>query len=99
VFEEPIVEHHNEDRGWTVNKEISIGDLVAIALAFASAITAYVALDRRITILETTQVQMITTDTRIEKESQSFRDEFKQDLKDIKTKLDILTERGFRRTP
>jgi predicted exporter len=84
-------------KGWTINKEVSLGDLVAIVVALASVLGAYIAIDRRVTILETVQTQMATTDGRIERETGALRDEIRGDLKEIKTKLDTLTERSYRR--
>jgi hypothetical protein len=83
--------------GWSINKEVSIGDLIAIIVALGAVLGAYVSIDRRVTVIETVQAQMITTDSRIETETTQLRAEIKEDLKVIKEKLDRLFEREYRR--
>ncbi len=40
------------DSNWTIRKDVSIGDLVALAIAIGAVAFAYFTLDRRIAILE-----------------------------------------------
>ena len=41
-----------DDSKWKVKREISLGDLVAIAVAMGGVILAYGTLDKRISVLE-----------------------------------------------
>ena len=41
-----------DDSKWKVKREISLGDLVAIAVAIAGVVLAYGTLDKRVSVLE-----------------------------------------------
>lgn len=42
----------NDDNRWKIKREISLGDLVAIAVAIAGVVLAYGTLDKRVSVLE-----------------------------------------------
>lgn len=52
---------HDHDRReadkWHINREISLGDLLAIAVAIGSVITAYMSLSARVTVVEAMAAQ------------------------------------------
>lgn len=66
---------------WRLNKELSIGDLLAIVIALVSVFSAYHTLDVRISIIEREFIQAQQTDA-----------EVKEALKGINAKLDRLFE-------
>lgn len=42
----------NDDNRWKIKREISLGDLVAIAVAMSGVVLLYGTLDKRISVLE-----------------------------------------------
>ena len=40
------------ERGWSISKEISIPDIIAIASAFAAALISFTTLDKRLSVME-----------------------------------------------
>ena len=59
---------------WTIKKEISVPDIIALITAVAIPLGAYYTLDKRIALMELRQT-----------ENDSFKQEIKNDVKDIKT--------------
>jgi hypothetical protein len=46
------MENNRRVNGWTIKKEISVGDLVGIVLALSAVFAAYFNLDKRISLIE-----------------------------------------------
>lgn len=59
---------------WTIKKEVSIPDIIALITAVIIPLGAYYTLDKRIALMELRQT-----------ENDSFKQEIKNDVKDIKT--------------
>ncbi len=72
--------------GWTINKEISVGDLVAIVLALASVFAAYFSLDKRVSLIEQA-IAVQTTQIAADKKDS------KEDLLRLEQKLDKVLEK------
>lgn len=54
------------DQHWTLRKDISVGDLVALSLAIGAVAFAYFTLDRRIAILEDWRLEIKEQLTRMD---------------------------------
>lgn len=55
------IDHDRRDADkWRINKEISLGDMLAIAVAVGSVITAYMSLNARVTVVEVLAAQTST---------------------------------------
>jgi len=48
---------------WQFEKKVSIGDLVALAMALVAIIYAYSTLDKRLAVLEAVASQQVVNDT------------------------------------
>ena len=71
---------------WRIKKEISLGDLIAIVVAIAAVLTAYMRLDARVTVVELTAAQ----------NAQSVNvvlQEIRIEMRRLADKLDRFTER------
>ena len=79
--------------GWSIKKEISLGDLIAFAMAFISVVYAYSTLDKRITIVESRQATQREVDQR--QDEDGARNVVRNDAQfaTINGKLDRLIER------
>lgn len=75
----------NSETGWKLKKELSLGDLLAIAIALMSIISVYFKVDTRLVLLENDRVERREAITRFEQKA-----ERKFEL--IDTKLDRLLE-------
>jgi hypothetical protein len=75
-----------ERKRWTINKEISIGDLIAFSVAAAAVITAYFTLDKRVSVLESSTAEAA-------KSTEMWRNELREEIKDINHKLDKALEK------
>lgn len=73
-------------RKWSVNKEISLGDLIGLISAFAAVLIAWGNLDKRITLVEQSQAALA-----VEQDKSVKRME--QAVSEINHKLDRLIER------
>ena len=61
---EPLTQERRNTDHWSIKKEISLGDLVAIATAIVAIMIAYIRLNDRVTTVEvTSQVQQQTITT------------------------------------
>lgn len=73
-------------RKWSVTKEISLGDVIGLASAFAAVLLAYGKLDTRVSLVEQSQVsQTAASDRSINRMEQA--------ISEINHKLDRLIER------
>ena len=79
----------NNRRKWSFSKEVSIGDAVGLAVAFTAVMLAYGALDRRIALLEQSQV----TGSEYARTAISRMEE---SIAEMNRKLDRLIERNAR---
>jgi len=71
---------------WKLNKEVSLGDLIAFVMAFAAVATAYVNLNQRVSAVEVVQSEK-------EMQSQETTQSITSRLDRIEDKLDRLIER------
>jgi hypothetical protein len=79
--------------GWTLKKEVSIGDLIAFTSAALAVIYAYSTLDSRVKILEENKSSQQRTDQRQDDESIRYQARIDATLSQINGKLDRLVER------
>ena len=73
-------------RKWRVNREVSIGDLVAISGALAAVLITYTTLDKRVAVMETLTAQQQATVTQTVQE-------IKTELRRLTDKIERLTEK------
>lgn len=73
-------------RRWNVSKEISLGDLIGLASAFAAVLVAYGKLDTRVSLVEQSQASQAA-------ESERSTKRVEQSIAEINHKLDRLIER------
>lgn len=79
--------------GWTLKKEISVGDLVAICMAICAALAAYFAIDKRVAILERDGLVQMKIDTRQDDDLNRMKSDVKDELRTMNEKLDKLLYR------
>lgn len=78
---------------WSLNKEVSIGDLIAFGMAAIAIIYAYSTLDKRIAIVEQSWVVQSTVDNKQDAEAVRYQARIDQQLIAINAKLDRLIEK------
>jgi hypothetical protein len=83
----------NKSSGWTLKKEISLGDLIAFTSAGLAVIYAYSTLDSRVKVLEESKVVQQRTDQRQDEEHIRYQVRIDATLSQINAKLDRLVER------
>lgn len=83
----------SKSAGWTLKKEVSLGDLIAFTSAVLVAIYAYSTLDSRVKILEENKVTQRIYDQRQDDESVRYQARIDATLSQINSKLDRLVER------
>ena len=86
-------EEVKDRRGWHLKKELSLGDLLAIALSATALFGAYSTLDQRLIRLEAQTVFQKQIDTRQDEDSVRFQARIDEALRIINAKLDRLVER------
>ena len=75
---------------WNINREVSIGDLVAFITAALAVGYSYFTLDTRVRLVEQA-LQVVTVDqTRQDQERTRIRLEIREELRDVNVKLDRL---------
>ena len=79
-----MIENNNES-GWKLKKELSLGDVLAIVIALLSIMSVYFKVDNRLVILEEDRIERTKV---IEKFEAKAERKFEQ----IDTKLDRLLE-------
>jgi hypothetical protein len=79
--------------GWTLKKEISLGDLIAFTSAAIAVIYAYSTLDSRVKVLEDNRASQQRTDQRQDEEHIRYQVRIDTTLSQINAKLDRLVER------
>jgi len=79
-------------RKWHVAKEISVADVVGLAVAFAAVLTAYGSLNTRVALMEQSQtLQQVEFSRSIER--------LEQAMSEVNKKLDRLIENNGRTRP
>lgn len=76
------------DKAWHINREVSLGDLIAIITALVAVVVAYMSLDGRVTVVEMlthTNTQQIT----------STINEIKVELRRLNDRLERVYENGY----
>ena len=75
---------------WNINREVSIGDLVAFVTAAFAVGYSYFTLDTRVRLVEQA-LQVVTLDqTKQDQERTRIRLEIREELRDVNVKLDRL---------
>ena len=75
---------------WNINREVSIGDLVAFVTAAFAVGYSYFTLDTRVRLVKQT-LQVVTIDqTKQDQERTRIRLEIREELRDVNVKLDRL---------
>jgi hypothetical protein len=82
-----------DEAGWTLKKEVSIGDLIAFTSAGLAVIYAYSTLDSRVKVLEENRASQQRIDQRQDEESIRYQARIDATLSQINAKLDRLVER------
>lgn len=77
--------HEPRQSQWHVNREISLGDILAIAVAIASVITAYMSLNARVMVVEALSAQT-------SQQLSGTVAEIKSDLKQLNSRLERIIE-------
>lgn len=79
-----------QNNSWQFRKEVSLGDLVAFSSALIAVLYSYTTLERRISLLEATEVRQVSIDTRQEADLSKSASDIKYELEKINGKLDKL---------
>lgn len=83
-----------EKKGWSVKKEVSVGDLVAILLAAAGIVSAYFTLDKRIALIEDRVfIRQGEVDRAQDLTAKEALQGLREELRNMSAKLDRLIER------
>lgn len=86
-------EEEHERRRWHFKKELSLGDLIAVATTVGIVLTSLHSVDKRISALEEKAIAQKSVDTRQDEEALRYQTRFENALKEINNKLDRLIER------
>lgn len=84
-------------RGWSIKKEISIGDAIAIVVGTLAALGAWSNLNTRVALLEQARIEQSKNDERQDSEAARYQARIDKSLEEINRKLDRLIETGGRR--
>lgn len=82
-----MIEKQEERRKWHVNREVSVGDLVAISGAVAAVLVSYFSLDKRVAMVEQAISQQ-------RNEMSSSIQEIKTDVRRLADKMDRVFSGG-----
>lgn len=77
---------------WRIKKEVSIGDIIAFAIAALAVVSAYWTLDKRLAILEASGAVQQQVDQRQDSEFLRYQARIDEVLKGIDRKLDRIIE-------
>lgn len=72
---------------WTIKKEFSVGDLIAVAASAVAIAGAWYSIDRRLTVVEDRQVQQKTIDAKQDQEHTQLRTETLETLREMRTDI------------
>ena len=78
---------------WSLRKEISLVDLIAIVSAVIAVIYSWSVMDKRVTIIEEARAAQKTTDDRQDEANVRYQQRIDGTLGEISRKLDRLIER------
>ena len=78
---------------WSLRKEISLVDLIAIVSAVIAVIYSWSVMDKRVTIIEEARAAQKTTDDRQDEANVRYQQRIDGMLVEINRKLDRLIER------
>ena len=78
---------------WSLRKEISLVDLIAIVSAVIAVIYSWSVMDKRVTIIEEARAAQKTTDDRQDEANVRYQQRIDGTLVEISRKLDRLIER------
>jgi len=81
---------------WKINKDVSIGDLVAFGTALFAVAYSYFTLDTRVRLIEQALTQISTDQHRQDSERVNIRLEIRQELREVNSKLDSIIKDAFR---
>ncbi len=79
--------------GWSIKKEVTVGDLIAITFAISSVILAYGALDARLAKIEEFKAAQVSRDIAQDASAHQTKQDIADRLDRIEDKLDRLIER------
>lgn len=79
---------------WSVKKEITFGDLVAIISAFIAVVLAYGTLDRRLAVIEEQYLTQRRIDGRQDEDLAQMKKDIRDDLQAIRTMVERIAYRG-----
>ncbi len=76
-----------QDKAWHVNREVSLGDMIAIVTALVAVVMAYMSLDGRVTVVE-----LLTNKN--SQQIESTISEIKIELRRLNDRLERIVEGG-----
>lgn len=72
---------------WTIKKEFSVGDLIAVAASAVAIAGAWYSIDRRLSLVEDRQVQQKIVDAKQDQEHTQLRTETLETLREMRTDI------------
>jgi len=82
------------NNSWQFRKEVSVGDIVAFSSALIAVLYSYTTLERRISLLEATEVRQVVIDNKQDADVGAANGDIKRELEKINNKLDRMN--GFK---
>lgn len=70
---------------WTIKREVSLGDLIAVVIAIGSVITAYMSLNARVMVVEATTAQTAA-------DMRSTMNEIKEEIRRLTDRIERVME-------
>lgn len=92
-FEKKLLEQNEQERKWTFRRDVSVGNVITVALVIFSALAAYFSLNTRTIVLENALVSQRVIDERQDAEATRRDLQAQAQLERINSKLDRLMER------
>jgi hypothetical protein len=83
-----------QNNSWQFRKEVSVGDIVAFSSALIAVLYSYTTLERRISLLEATEVRQTVIDNKQDADVGAANSDIKRELEKINNKLDRMN--GFK---
>ena len=72
---------------WTIKKEFSIGDLLAVGASAIAILGAWYSIDRRLSVVEDRLIQQKTIDAKQDQEHVQLRTETLETLREMRTDI------------
>ena len=85
--------NEKETGAWRIKKEISLGDMIAFAMAFISVVYAYSTLDKRLAIIEERALAQEKVDNRQDVDLQRSLLEIKESVRELNRKMDSIARK------